>query len=161
MNLKVRIIGDKEIDDVLKELPLAITDGILQQAGSNAGKILVSKAKLIAPEGPNGYLVDSIGVVKGKFSQVSTSQRELGAVSIGPRRGKYKGYAAHFIEYGTRTRETKGRGKKRIVRKANRGLMTPKPFMKPAYEATVNQMRQSYNGFVSKRIIQVMRKKLK
>lgn len=161
MNINVKVTGVDEIDSVLKVLPLALTDSILQQAGSNAGKILVNKAKLLAPEGPTGYLIDSIGVVKGRFNQVVSLQRDIGAVTIGPRRGRYKGYAAHLVEYGTRKRQTKGRGKKRIIRKANRGTMPRKPFMKPAFDATIGQMQQSYNAFVSRRIIQVMRKKLK
>lgn len=54
----------------------------------------------------------------------------LGA-SIGPRLPN--GYKAHWIEFGTNQRMTKGRGRKRKVRRST-GQMPALPFMSPAFE---------------------------
>lgn len=161
MSVKITLTGVKEIDACLKAMPLQLTDRVLQQAGVSASKVLVAKAKLLAPEGPNGNLVDSIGAVKGSFNQVRSLQREVGQVTVGPRRGRYKGYHAHLVEYGTRPRYTKGRGKKRKVRNAYRGIMRKKPFMEPAFQATRTQVLNDYNTQVAKSLLRTMRRTLK
>src|SRR5690348_5324596 len=107
MSVKIAVTGIKEIDQAFKQMPLQMTDKVLQNANAAAAKILVNKAQLLAPEGPTGHLVDSIGVVKGSFNQVKSLQREIGQVSVGPRRGgRYKGWAGHLVEYGTKARFT-------------------------------------------------------
>lgn len=137
----ISITGVKEIDDVFKGLPLQFQDKVLQSANLKSAKPLVEKAKLLAPEGPSGFLVDSIGAIRGSFNQVRSLQREVGQVVVGPRRGgRYKGWHAHLVEYGTRSRVTKGRGRKRKYRNASRGTMPKKPFMEPAFNQTKSQM---------------------
>lgn len=154
----ITITGVKEIDDCLKAMPRDLTDKVLQTAGVNAAKPLISKAKLMAPEGPTGNLVDSIGAIKGRKS----ASRNIGQVSVGPRRGgNYKGYAGHLVEYGTRARYTKGRGKKRKVKNAYRGIMPKKKFMEPAFQATRTQILSSYNTEVSKVLVRTMKRTLK
>lgn len=161
MRTIIKVTGIKEIDDCFKAMPLALADKTLQQVGAAVAKPLIAKAKLIAPEGPTGNLVDSIGVVKGKFNQVASLQREVGEVTVGPRRGKFKGYAAHLVEYGTKPRYTKGKGKIRKIKNAYRGIMKKKPFMGPAFNATKDLMKSMYNTEVAKKLVAVMKRTLK
>jgi hypothetical protein len=157
MKPRITVTGVKEIDDCLRAMPIAMTDKVLQQAGMSAAKPLINKAKLTAPEGPTGNLVDSIGAVKTRGSQ-----REIGEVTAGPRRGgKYKGYAGHLVEYGTRARYTRGTGGKRKVRNAYRGVMPKKPFMAPAFAATKDQVLRGYNTEVAKVLVRTMKRTLK
>ena len=148
----IRLTGDKEIDKVLKGLPKEVNNKLLTQAHTAAAKIVVEKAKLLAPEGPTGNLVDSIGTQATGVR----NQKALGETWTGPRRGRGKGqrgFAGHLVEYGTKTRKTK--------KGANRGKMTKKPFMIPSWEATKGKVEPSIAGFLSKAYIKYMKKTLK
>lgn len=125
MNVKIQIEGDKALDDIFRRMPGVFQERVMQNAHARSARHVVNKAKLLAPEGPTGNLVDSIGVVR-----VSQKRVGGGAVIVGPRRrGKYKGYAGHLVEFGTRMRYTRRSG-------AYRGFMKPRPFMRPAWEQT-------------------------
>lgn len=149
MELKVKLVGVREIDQVLKGLPQQVNHKLVQQANTSASKVLVNTAKLTAPEGPTGNLIDSIGVVKVPFSKAT----ELGLIQVGPRRGRYKGNAGHLVEYGTRRRENK--------RGANRGAMPKRPFMEPSWDRTKNNVIESINGFIGKALWSFMKRTIK
>ena len=148
--MKMRLVGVKEIDAVFNGLPHQLQDKVLQDAHAQALKITVNKAKLLAPEGPTGNLVDSIGIVKsGKRNKA-----ELGLVAAGPRRrGKAKGYHAHMVEYGTRRRHTK--------KGANRGVMPANPFMEPAWRQTKSEVLQSISVNLARKLNNFMRRTIR
>jgi hypothetical protein len=157
MSIKLRLVGNDDIDKVLKGLPDQINDKVLQSANIAAARPLVQKEKELAPK-LTGGLIDSIGVVKASSS--SLTQRDLGAVQAGPRRGgKNKGFHGHLNEYGTKVRATKGKGKFHVP--ANRGVMPAKPFAFPAWEATKDQVLSSINDFLSVRLNSFMRRTIK
>jgi HK97 gp10 family phage protein len=148
--IQLTLIGEQAIDNVLKALPQTVTHSILGSANMLAAKLVVEKEKLLAPEGPTGNLVDSIGAVRTSLRK-STS---LGQVIVGPRRkGGFKGFAGHLVEYGTRRRYTKSG--------ANRGIMPAKPFALPAFEATKGQVEQSITESIGKVMIRTMKRYLK
>lgn len=156
--MRLIITGVKELDDVFKKMPLELTDRVLQQAHTAALKPLVTREKLTAPEGPTGNLIDSIGVVKA--SARSIGSRDLGAVAAGPRRkGGHKGHAGHLVEFGTRSRQTKGKGK--FPAGINRGVMPAKPFALPAWRATQDTVLQSVNNNIAQKLVAFMRRTLK
>ena len=148
-----RVTGVQEVDAVLKGLPLQVTDRVLQAAfADSANRTLVPSAKSLAPKGETHNLVDSIGVTKEPARTLTS--RAVGQVQAGPRRkGKYKGYHAHMIEYGTTVRETKSG--------ANRGLVTPEPFMQPAFEQTKLAMEVGINNSIGKKLLAFMRRTIK
>lgn len=145
----IRFTGYKEIDQLLKRLPDSVSDSIVGSANMRAAKPLVEKEKLLAPEGPTGNLVDSIGAVRrGKKGNI------IGEVWVGPRRrGRYKGFAGHLVEFGTKRRRTK--------KGANRGVMPKKPFAKPAWMSTKGIMEGLIRSELSKSVIRTMKKYLK
>lgn len=150
--MKIRLTGVAEIDAVLKGLPKEVNNKLLTTAHTNAAKFTVEKAKLLAPEGPTGNLVDSIGTQAIGLS----TQRSLGATHTGPRRGRgrgQRGSAGHLNEYGTKLRKTKSG--------ANRGKMTAKPFMSPAWEATKQKVENSISDELGKAVLKFIRKTLK
>lgn len=149
MDVKISVTGVKEIDAVLTGLPLQLNHSVMQSAHADAAKPLVEKAKLLAPEGINGYLVDSIGTVKPGLKRAN----EVGEVLTGPRRGKYKGHAGHLVERGTKQRKTsKG---------WNRGIMPKHPFMEPAFEATKDQVLGRINESIGKKLFAFMSRTIK
>jgi hypothetical protein len=150
MDVKIRVTGVKEIDAVLKGLPLQVNHKVMQQAHTSASKVLVDTAKLTAPEGPTGKLIDSIGVFKPSYAKSS----ELGLIHVGPRRGRYKGNVAHLVEYGTKPRKLKSNG-------ANRGVMPKKPFMAPSWERTKDNVVSSINKFLGTALWRFMKRTLR
>jgi HK97 gp10 family phage protein len=149
MDVRMRFTGVKEIDQVLKGLPQQLNHKILQQAHTSAAKVLVDTAKLSAPEGPTGNTIDSIGVVKTTFAKAT----ELGLIDVGPRRGRYKGNAAHLIEYGTRKRSLKNG--------ANRGTMPARPFMEPSWNRTKDTVVNSIDRFLGATLYRFMKRTIK
>lgn len=142
----IKVTGYKELDQMLKGLPAQFSHKIVGSAHFKAAKPLVEKEKLLAPEGPTGNLVDSIGAERVAIG----SATNLGEVNVGPRRrkGRYKGYAAHLVEFGTKQRKTSNN--------ANRGSMKAKPFVRPAFDSEAqgvidsidNELGQSITRYI-------------
>lgn len=147
----IRLTGHKEIDAVLNGLPDVVNDKLSRVAHTRGAKLTVDRAKLLAPEGPTGNLVDSIGTI----ATGAKSQRALGETFTGPRRkAGYKGFAGHLVEFGTKMRKTKKSG-------ANRGKMTKKPFMEPAWNQTKDKVELAVADELGKALTRFMRKTLK
>jgi len=148
----IRVTGFKEVDNVLKGLPAALSDKVFQNAHVRALAPLIDKEHALAPVGKTGNLADSIGIVKASGRSIGT--RDLGAVSAGPRRRKpYKGFAGHLVEYGTAVRATKSG--------AGRGKMPAKPFAGPAWEATKDLVESKINSELAFEVVRFMKRTLK
>ena len=142
------VTGVKEIDAVLRGLPQQLQHKIVQQGNANAAKLLVDQAKLLAPEGPTGGLVDSIGVIKPSFSAADG----VGEVHVGPRRGRFKGQKGHLVEFGTKRRDKKG---------PNRGVMPKHPFMEPAFNRTKDRVLDNITTGIGKKLFAFMKRTIK
>lgn len=150
MSVTVVVTSIKELDDVFREMPRALSHKVMGAAFEDAAKPLVEKEKLLAPEGPTGNLVDSIGARRISISRAGAA----GEVHVGPRRGgKYKGYAGHLVEYGTKQRKTR--------KGANRGSMTADPFAEPAYKATKNTVEARIQQSIAKVLLRTMNRYIK
>lgn len=147
----MRVTGAKEIDNVLRGLPLQVTDKVLQNSFSDAAKPLVQAAQSLAPK-DKGTLAESIGVTKEPAKTLVN--RAVGQIQVGPRRkGKYKGFAGHLIEFGTTVRETKSG--------SNRGNVTPDPFMEPAFNQTKGQVENRINDSIGRKLSAFMKRTIK
>lgn len=150
MDIRLRMTGHEDIDNVLRGLPIQVNHRLLQQAHAAAAKPLVEAEKLSAPEGPTGKLIDSIGVIRVPMRRAS----ELGEVLIGPRRGgRYKGRAGHLLEYGTQPRYNK--------RGAYRGRIIPKPFARPSWDRTKTTVEEGIAVYLSRALLRYMRRMIK
>ncbi len=147
--INISLSGDREIDAVLRGMPLQLTHSVLQAANAEAAKPLVDKAKALSPEGPTGRLIDSIGVVKQSIKKAG----ELGEVGVGPRRGRFGGSHAHLVERGTKVR--------RNEKGANRGYMPKHPFMEPAFKATYGVVLGRINDLISKKLVSFAKRTIK
>jgi HK97 gp10 family phage protein len=153
MNVKLSVVGLKEIDQVVKNLPLALQHSTLQSAHASAAKPLVEREKLLAPEGPTGNLVDSIGIAKTSLNRANN----VGEVKVGPRR-KIAPHG-HLVEFGTKTRKLRGRGKYKAG--TNRGVMTKKPFAQPAFSQTKGAVEKGIAVNIGKSVVRTMKRFLK
>jgi threonyl-tRNA synthetase len=150
MNVKVSITGVQEIDRVLRGLEPQLSHQVLSSAHASAAKPLIEKEKLLAPEGPTGNLVDSIGAIKTPFKRANV----IGEVTVGPRRSRrHKGHAGHLVEFGTKVRRT--------LKGANRGLMRARAFAQPAFQATQNIVVNNIATEVGRKLYSFMRRTIK
>lgn len=150
MNFKVSITGAKEIDSLLRALPKEMTHQVLGAAHFAAAKPLVEREKLLAPEGPTGNLVDSIGAVKIPLKRANV----VGEVVVGPRRRRpYRGFHGHMVEFGTRQRRNK--------RGANRGRMPSHPFARPAFRQESGNVEKLIGVSIGKVMLRTMRRYIK
>lgn len=149
------ITGHIEIDKVLKRLPAQINEKLLTSAHRSALLPVVKKAKLLAPEGPSGNTVDSIGTEKVRSNR-------MGSVQAGPRRrGRNKGHVGHLSEFGTTRRFRKTIKGKRLRRPASTGVMKTKPFMGPAWDATKNTVNEIIPEKIGGALLRFMMRTLK
>lgn len=148
-NVTLRMTGAKEVDEVLRGLPLQVNHKFVQNANASAAKVLVNQAKLLAPEGPTGNTVDSIGVVKPNYFKAS----DLGLIEVGPRRGRYKGSKAHLTEFGTKARYNKSG--------AYRGAVKAQHWMERSWDMTKNRVANTVNEFLGLALWRYMKRTIK
>jgi len=154
MDVKLSLTGAKEIDAVLKGLPSQFTHKILQAAHTEAAKPFLYRAHLLAPVGRTGGLAESIGVVKTPFAKAGV----IGEIMGGPRRGRFKGHAAHLQEFGTKDRRTKKRHWKFGY---ERGRVKPHPFITPAFESTKGEIEKNISNALEIKTKQFIKRFLK
>jgi hypothetical protein len=142
----ITITGDKEIDAIFKELPRSVSHRVMGNINAAAAKIVVDEEQRIVPIGETGRLYYSIGAYR-----LSQSVTEDSVVRVGPRRrSPYRGFHGHLVEFGTGPRRTRAG--------ANRGVMTKKPFAKPAFERTKGRVEQFYISDTRKIVLRTMRR---
>ncbi len=145
--MNITINGADDVYKALGAISKSLPERTIYSANRAASKVLVEREKLLAPEGPTGNLVDSIGAIKPS----KKSGREVGSVVVGPRRKNgYKGFAGHFVEYGTKQRRNK--------RGANRGVMPNEPFAEPAFNQTKVQIEGSIKTELQKAVVRAMKR---
>ena len=150
MNVKLSVTGVKEIDKVLKSWPNDVSHAVLGAAHLSAAAPLIEKEKLLAPEGPTGNLVDSIGGIKTPIKKANV----IGEVIVGPRRGgRYKGNIGHIVEFGTKPRRTK--------KGANRGVMPAEPFAEPAFQQTNDKVVTGIKEQIGRKMVATMKRNIK
>lgn len=144
MSVKISVTGIKSIDECLRLLPLEMSEKVLSQAHSDAAFPLVAAAHYLAPVGKTGNLADSIGIEKVGLKRGG----EIGSIVVGARRrGQYRGYHAHLIEYGKTNRD---------------GTRTqPKPFMSTAFNNTKAEVESGIAKAISRRVIALIKRSLR
>jgi len=140
----ISVTGIREIDRVLKGLPVQLQDRVLKNAHADAAKPLIATAKNIVPVGKTGNLKASIGVERVSLKKSNA----VGLVQVGPRRkGGSKGFHGHLIEYGKTNRD----GSK----------SKPNPFMEPAFNQTKNQIESNIATSLGRKLNQFMKRTIK
>ncbi|MBG8552354.1 HK97-gp10 family putative phage morphogenesis protein [Hymenobacter guriensis] len=121
-----RFEGFKEVQQILDALPKKLGPKVISGIMRSAAKPLIERGRELAPK-DDGDLRASLGVLAGRGAGRGSS------VYVGPRRSeKYKGYAAHLIEYGTAPRKTES-GK-------STGSTPARPFWRPAFDQTKDEI---------------------
>lgn len=125
-NIKFSIEGIAQAKKILDMLPKVANDKIIYDINRAGANIVKKELQANAPDGDN----DSKSSDKIQANIVVQKNREhRNAVSIGFAK---KVFYVRFIEFGTKIRETLGRG--RYKKGANRGAVQAKPFIKQSHE---------------------------
>jgi hypothetical protein len=147
-DIKLSLTGYEEIDSVLRGLPKLYTHRVMQAAHAEAAKPMLYKEHLLTPVGKTGKLAESEGIVKTPFSKAAV----IGEIQLGPRRGRFGGSHGHLVEFGTGPRSFNG---------ANRGVMPRKPYAKPAFEQTNDEVKSRISKAVGQKTADFMRRMIK
>lgn len=147
--MSLKVTGVKEIDAVLAGLDKQINHRVMQAGNAEAAKILVNEEHLLSPVGKTGGLADSHGVVKQSYRNASS----VGEILVGPRRGKYKGHAAHLVNFGTKKRTTSSG--------ANRGQVTGTHYLERSYNNVIGRVREKISVFVGQKLYSFMKRTIK
>lgn len=152
--MSVVVLGRKELDRLFRNLPKEVSHKLMQEGNRVAAKPMVERAKQLVSKDTD-TLEESIGIVKVPIKRAQV----IGEINLGPRRrGKYRGFHGHLVEFGTKPRVLKGRGKYPAGTK--RGTMPAKPFMRPAFNQTRQQVLDSITKSTAKRVVSRMKREL-
>lgn len=110
--------GLKEIDDLLKNLPLSVQAQLLRGINRKAAKIVQLQMKA-------GTTVEGINI------KIKADKYNKSGVLVGVENSD-RGFLARFLEYGTQIRSTKDG--------ENRGSIQPNPFLKKAIDSKANEV---------------------
>ena len=133
-----KVTGLKDVLDSLEAIGESIETEALQNRIKQESQIIIDSAKSKVPVN-TGNLRDSIGFITDKDSKYRSK------VLIGLRQEYYNYYLGIFFEYATEPRITKDG--------AYRGVLTPRPFMRPA----LDQNREKVSNGVAKAVITTVR----
>ncbi|TLP41040.1 HK97-gp10 family putative phage morphogenesis protein [Arcobacter arenosus] len=129
--MSIEIKSTLKTDDLLealKQFPQNIQKNVLNGALRAGCKPILDAAKENVPK-DTGNLKKSLGIIKRRSRDKSKVR-----FSVTPRRGgKYDGFYAHMIEFGT-------------------SKMSAQPFMRPAFENQDNQSIEAAKKYMAKRI---------
>lgn len=127
-DIRLEIKGLKELNNLLNKLPDKIAKKPLQNALRAGGNVVVKAAKAKAPV-DTGLLRDSIAVKQAKQKTGAVHYQ----VGVYQKIGKKRPFYAHMIEFGT-------------------SKMSPKPFMRPAWEETKAEVLRTFSVRLAKSI---------
>jgi HK97 gp10 family phage protein len=149
MKFKLDLKGIDAVTKILKTLPQDLRDNVLYDINRAAAKIVKEKLTLAAPDDANetnskNKIENNVAITKGRGS------RTLVQTGI-----KKRAFHARFLEFGTRVRKTKGKGK--YKRPANRGAVTPRPFIRRAHERATPKVLK----YVSSNYLKVINRSIK
>lgn len=134
MKIQGAILGGKELENALKQLPKATGKSVLRRALRNAAKPTALVAESLAPRGPTGNLQASIEIT----TRLKKSQQRGGkfpGVEVYVGASTPTGSHAHLIEFGT-------------------VKMAAQPFLRPAWDST----KQKVLDAISDEIWKALRK---
>lgn len=125
--------GFEELGQVFDALPGRLGPKVVQGILRKAAKPIVAEAKRLSSNADvSGDTTESIGII---------ANRSANGLTIGPRRtGKYNGWYAHILEYGSAAhviRPKKGKALSFLggtFKSANHPGTVAQPFMRPAFD---------------------------
>jgi len=144
----VEIEGFKRLESQLKQLPEKVKRTtlyrILRDVTGPVEKAVLAEVNKIerdaeaAGRQTTGNLYDAIGKIQGK-------SKEYVNIQVAPRaKGKFRGWHAHLVHFGTKTRKTK--------KGWSRGAAKENLFMERAFQKTLTQVRPDFENKIAKEI---------
>lgn len=131
----VTISGHKELMEAFEELPKAVVDQVLRNAAKVALKPVADTAKgLVANDEYDLQKSIKVSTVLSKRQKRLHGKKGDVVVYVGP--SYPAGAHGHLVEFGTGPRYQKETGK--YV-----GIMRPRPFMRPAWDANQAKVLES------------------
>ena len=159
----IQLLGIEDLKTVFKRLPYKVNKKLLVATMRSAAKPIVKYARRRI-KGKSKTIAGSIGI--------KTAKSKTPAIWVGPRTGKslkYNGWFARFYEKGTSRRKprknkylvfmgTKGKQKGKLVFAKSTAKIQATPFMRPAIDANIEQVKKSMAQELRKVMIKEIKK---
>lgn len=142
------IAGGKELDELLRTLPLKIEKNIMRTALRAGAVVLLAEARANVPRKSNALY---------KSLRVSTRLRK-GQVTASVKAGNRKAYYAYMVEFGTRAHTEDPAGDATMVlggsprKVVNHPGATPRPFMRPAADTKFQEATRAITNALRARL---------
>ena len=153
MSEQIRIEGLKELEKALREIGPMIKGNPLRTAARAMTVPLIEKAQELVYTNPEtdsnlARSIDKKLIPVSERDAATAKGDSVEVFEVGPRRKKSSrkdsGWYAHFVEFGI---------------SGGRGAQPARPFMRPAFEGTKNQMIDAFTGKL-KKSLETARKRL-
>ncbi|WP_017732715.1 HK97-gp10 family putative phage morphogenesis protein [Nafulsella turpanensis] len=133
--------GFREVDDMMKQLPMEFQAEILYKLNRKAANIVKKEMQANAPDSEGDHIRESI--------MIKRDPEDMTGVTVGVT--SKKGWMVRFLEYGTKKRETR--------KGADRGAITqPDPFVRESIDNTIDEVIQMFNTNYLKLVKRVVKK---
>lgn len=156
-NQGLEVVNLKELDKLLKKLPLDMQAKIWKGTNKEVGKIMLEEFKNKVPP-KFSHLTAAIVIGSDKYNKSGVlvgirAPRSAKKDKNGEYADKDKGYILRWVEYGTSQRETKGG--------ANRGVFQPSPFMSKAVDIAEPKMLRFINEEYGEEMNKIIERNIK
>jgi len=147
MKVKIRVAGWAKLVTDIDQLEKRIARGAMREALTKSGRIMTAEAKSKAPVGRTGLLKKSIKQKITTVQKRNSVTARIGASTVVAGTDPLTGKAVkpskylHLVEFGTASRGVYGH-EGWLMEPGN----APKPFMRPAFEATKKEVKDKYNA---------------
>lgn len=169
--LKVSVDGLKELDAALGELSKATARGVMRRALIKAAQPMVLKAAALAPKGETGELSGSIIAATKNSVDGDAGKRAFGEVMRAggskaqartalrdARREAGAGKATVEVYVGPAKAKSKRNAIKRIVQEFGSVKQAPRPYLRPAFSSTREQVLGRIKGELTTEIDKAARR---
>lgn len=142
------IAGGRQLDDLLKTLAPKVQKNIMRAALRAGATVYRSKARELVPE--------RLGALK-KSIRISTGTKQ-GITTASVKAGNRKTWYVQLVEYGTRAHKIKARNARALsiggalVHEVDHPGAAPKPFMRPAADASHAEAVAAVSGKIRERL---------
>jgi len=149
---RIRLEGVEDLEAKLKQLGEIGRKDSIYTALERAAAPMAAAVRQNAPRGKTGNLVGSVKVVRvSEIGRGSRGRKAKGpTVELG--HAKPKGSHAHLVERGTKQRSYKV---KKTGKMKNVGAMPAKPYMRPAYDSTKDQVVKLFAAEARRLVLEV------
>jgi HK97 gp10 family phage protein len=144
--IRMELHGAKELEAALRELPFRVAKSALRRSLTKASKVMLEAAQANAPTPRlRVRMVASSTLSRRQRAQARTTRATSGPYVVTAYVGEKPMRHAHLVELGSGPRYSRKTG-------AYRGVMPAQPYLRPAFDATAQQVIAEFGRVLGQEI---------